>query len=88
MHWCHEVAQVTEVLLSSEEDLTVEDLAAYAHASNNVDFVHYPPKSKAEGHPKQLRRKGSKGTSQASENLELLQMYEPQHYYMFGQEKF
>ena len=69
MCWCREVTQVTEVLSLSEEHLTVEDLAAYAHTSNNVDFVHCPPQSKTKGHPKQLRRKESKGTIKASENL-------------------
>ena len=60
MRWHREVAQVTEVLSLLEEDLTVEDLAAYAHTSNNVGFIHYPPQSKIKGCPKQLRRKSTK----------------------------
>ena len=43
MRWRREVAQVTEMLSLSEEDLTAEDLTAYAHTSNNVGFVHCPP---------------------------------------------
>ena len=60
MHWRREVAQVTEMLSLLEEDLTAEDLTAYAHTSNNVDFVHCPPPSKTKGRPKQLRRKSLK----------------------------
>ena len=60
MRWRREVVQVTEMLSLSEENLTAEDLTAYAHTSNNVGFVHCPPQSKTKGRPKQLRRKSLK----------------------------
>jgi len=41
MRWHREVAQVTEVLLSSNEELTIDELATYAHTSNNANFDHY-----------------------------------------------
>ncbi|KAJ8427034.1 hypothetical protein Cgig2_032862 [Carnegiea gigantea] len=44
-----------QVLSSPVEDLTVEDLAAHAHTSNNVGFVHCPPQSKLKELAKQVK---------------------------------